>query len=164
MSIKDIRAEGVHILHTCKGTEEQLEPNRSIIRCLLIRQLGEVGGKRTMSRLGRAGLTSPPLGGALPTTPGLPRHLRPGGEGENTYPPVLGLSWVSLHQLGAAPRPRAHAPRRARAQKVPRTSPRSGSLQSRRRRGRRENTASSQCKAEAGSPGPGLFSSPSGRP
>lgn len=110
MSIKALRAEGVHRLHTCRGAEEQLEPDRSILGGVLIRQLGEEGGKTAVRGLGRAGLTSLPLGSALPPRPGLPRHLRPGGESENTYPPVLGLPWVSLHQLGAAPRPRAHAP------------------------------------------------------
>jgi hypothetical protein len=109
-----------------------------------VRQLGEVGSRTTVSRFSRTGLDSLPLKVACPPPrSGLPRRLQRDGEREreNTYPQTLGLSWVSLHQLGAAPRPRAHAPRRARAQRVPEPSPFSGSLLSRRRRGRRENPA-----------------------
>lgn len=149
--IKDIRAEDIHILYTCRVTEEQLEPYRSAPS-----SSGSWEKWTTRSRLGLAawlpyrwGVVCPPV------RPGLPRQLRPGGQSENTYPLVLGLSWVSLHQLGTASLPRVHAPEaRVRRKSLgkrhlaPEVSKAVGA-------GAAGKTTPGRCKVEAGSPRPG---------
>lgn len=100
---------------------------------------GTSGGRTTVSPHGRAGLSSLPLGSGLPS---VPEAATAGRRSENTYPPILGLSWVSVTNLALLPALEPTPPlRRARAQKTSGTSPRSGSLQSRRRKGCRESTA-----------------------
>lgn len=157
------RQFGAHQRHQGRGhphtvhvrSDRRTTGTRSLCT-VLIRQLGEVGGKTTRSRLGRAAWL-PYRWGAVcpPDRPRLPRQLRPGGESENTYPPVLGLSWVSLHQLGAASLPRVHAPdARVRRKSLgkrhlaPEVSKAVGA-------GAAGKTTPGRCKAEAGSPQPG---------
>lgn len=73
---------------------------------------GTSGGRTTVSPHGRAGLSSLPLGSGLPS---VPEAATAGRRSENTYPPILGLSWVSVTNLALVPALEPTPPTPARA-------------------------------------------------